>query len=185
LWRGGHDPEQIKSAVAVQLAADPPQLHPGQPTTFTLTLINAGAGHKLPTGDPDRYFTVEFRVVDQTGRVVKEQADSMGRWIMWQPVIVDLYDNRLPPLASRDYRFSYQLPDSVEGLQLQAKVKYHILTDKAYQKLKTEYGMHGDHPYNFTIYERMVPLDGPLSAEMIPLGSMRSAHEGASCQKKG
>ena len=185
LWRGGHDPEQIKSAVAVQLAADPPQPHPGQPTTFTLTLINAGAGHKLPTGDPDRYFTVEFRVVDRTGRVMKEQANSMGRWIMWQPVIVDLYDNRLPPLASRDYRFSYRLPDSVEGLKLQAKVKYHILTDKAYRKLKTTYGMHGDHPYNFTIYERMVPLDGPLSAEMISLGSMRSAPEGAICQKKG
>jgi len=185
LWRGGHDPEQIKSALAVQLAADPPELLPGLPVTFTLTVINAGAGHKLPTGDPDRYFTVEFRVLDRNGRVVKEQTHSMGRWIMWQPVIVDLYDNRLPPLAGRDYRFSYRLPDLVEGLQLQARVKYHILTDKAYQKLKDNYGLQGEHPYNFTIYERTVSLAGPLSAEMIPLGSARSAHGGASCQKKG
>jgi hypothetical protein len=185
LWRGGHDPEQIKSALAIQLAADPPELLPGLPVTFTLTVINAGAGHKLPTGDPDRYFTVEFRVLDRNGRVVKEQTHSMGRWIMWQPVIVDLYDNRLPPLAGRDYRFSYRLPDSVEGLQLQARVKYHILTDKAYQKLKDNYGLQGEHPYNFTIYERTVSLAGPLSAEMIPLGGARSAHTGASCQKKG
>ncbi len=185
LWRGGHDPEQIKSALAVQLAADPPELLPGLPVTFTLTVINAGAGHKLPTGDPDRYFTVEFRVLDRNGRVVKEQTHSMGRWIMWQPVIVDLYDNRLPPLAGRDYRFSYRLPDSVEGLQLQARVKYHILTDKAYQKLKDNYGLQGEHPYNFTIYERTVSLAGPLSTEMIPVGSARSAHAGASCQKKG
>jgi len=188
LWRGGHDPEQIKSALAVQLTADPPEILPGLPVTFTLTVINAGAGHKLPTGDPDRYFTVEFRVLDRTGRVVKEQTHSMGRWIMWQPVIVDLYDNRLPPLAGRDYRFSYRLPDSqdlIAGLQLQARVKYHILTDKAYQKLKDNYGLQGEHPYNFTIYERTVSLAGPLSAEMIPLGSARSAHAGASCQKKG
>lgn len=185
LWRGGHDPEQIKSALAVQLAADPPQFRPGAPVTFVLTLINAGAGHKLPTGDPDRYFTVEFQIIDRTGRVVKEQRDSMGRWILWQPVIVDLYDNRLPPLASRDYRFRYRLPDSVEGLQLLAKVRYHILTDKAHQKLKTTYGLEGEHPYNFTIYDRTVPLDGPLLAEMIPLGGTRSAHEGASCEKKG
>jgi hypothetical protein len=185
LWRGGHDPEQIKSALAVQLAADPPDLKPGTPATFTLTLINAGAGHKLPTGDPDRYFTVEFRVVDRNGRVVKEQTDSMGRWILWQPVIVDLYDNRLPPLASRDYRFTYRTPEPAEGLKLQVLVRYHILTDKAYETLKTRYGMQGEHPYNFTIYERIVSLDGPLSAEMIPLGSMRAAHEGASCQKKG
>ncbi len=185
LWRGGHDPEQIKSALAVQLAVDPPELRPGAPVTFTLTVINAGAGHKLPTGDPDRYFTVEFRVLDRNGRVVKEQTDSMGRWILWQPVIVDLYDNRLPPLAGRDYRFSYRLPDPVEGLQLQARVKYHILTEKAYQKLKDQYGLQGEHPYNFTIYERTVSLAGPLSAEMIPLGSARSAHEGASCTKKG
>ena len=185
LWRGGHDPEQIKSALAVQLAVDPPELRPGAPVTFTLTVINAGAGHKLPTGDPDRYFTVEFRVLDRNGRVVKEQTDSMGRWILWQPVIVDLYDNRLPPLAGRDYRFSYRLPDPVEGLQLQARVKYHILTEKAYKKLKDQYGLQGEHPYNFTIYERTVSLAGPLSAEMIPLGSARSAHEGASCTKKG
>src|SRR5207245_7724437 len=112
LGGGGHDPEQIKTALAVQLAAAPPQPRPGEPTTFTLTLINAGAGHKLPTGDPDRYFTVEFRVVDGSGRVVKDQADSMGRWILSQPVIVELYDNRLPPLASRDYRFTYRMPGS-------------------------------------------------------------------------
>jgi hypothetical protein len=77
------------------------------------------------------------------------------------------------------------LPDPIEGLQLQARVKYHILTEKAYQKLKDQYGLQGEHPYNFTIYERTVSLAGPLSAEMITLGRARSAHEGTSCTKKG
>jgi hypothetical protein len=182
LWRGGHDPEQIKSALAVQLTADPPALRPGQDTNFTLTLINAGAGHKLPTGDPDRYFTVEFRMLSKEGRILKQQKDTMGRWILWQPVILELYDNRLPSLASRDYRFRYRLPASVEGLQLQAEVRYHILTDAAYRTLKTKHGLQGDHPYSYTIYERTLPLSGPLSAELIPLG--RSSGND-SCTKKG
>ena len=41
----------------------------------------------------------------------------MGRWIMWQPAILELYDNRLLPLASREYQFAYQLPDNAEGLK--------------------------------------------------------------------
>jgi len=188
LWRGGHDPEQIKSALAVQLAAAPHDLRPGTEATFTLTLINAGAGHKLPTGDPDRYFTVEFEVVDRAGRVLKHQSSTMGRWIMWQPVIVDLYDNRLPPLASRDYRLTYRLPDSTEataGLQLRARVRYHIVTEGAYSKLKTKYGLQGEHPYNFPIYERTLRLSEPLSADVIPLGSPSAGHGGATCDKKG
>jgi hypothetical protein len=183
LWRGGHDPEQIKSALAVQLAVDPPQPRSGASATFTLTLINAGAGHKLPTGDPDRYFTVEFRVLDKAGRVVKEQTDSMGRWILWQPVIVDLYDNRLPPLASRDYLFRYQMPESVEGLQLQARVRYHILTEAAYKKLKAQYGLQGEHPYNFTIYERTIPFSGPLTTEVVSLGAAGAQSNRSMCEK--
>jgi hypothetical protein len=182
LWRGGHDPEQIKSALAVQLAANPSEVRPGAKATFRLTLINAGAGHKLPTGDPDRYFTVEFRLSDKTGRTLKEQKNTMGRWIMWQPVILEVHDNRLPPLASRDYEFSYRLPDSLEGLQLQAQVRYHILTDNAYRTLKAKHGLEGDHPYSFTIYERTVPLSGPLAAEVIPLGTSRAE---ASCRGNG
>lgn len=182
LWRGGHDPDQIKRALAVQLSVDPPAPRPGAEVTFTLALINAGAGHKLPTGDPDRYFTVEFRVLDREGRVLKEQSNTMGRWIMWQPVILELHDNRLPPLASRDYRFSYRLPDSLEGLQFQAQVRYHILTDAAYRTLKSKYGLQGDHPYWFSIYERTMPLSGPLSAEVIPLGGPQAS--GESCAKK-
>src|SRR5207249_8776346 len=53
--------------------------------------------------------------------------------------------------------------DVIAGLKLQVQVRYHILTDKAYKTLKTRYGLQGDHPYSFAIYEREVPLSGPLS----------------------
>ncbi|MGE0472682.1 MAG: multiheme c-type cytochrome [Nitrospirales bacterium] len=163
LWRGGHDPDMIKKAVAVQVQADPPSPVPGEDVTLTLTLINAGAGHKIPTGDPDRFFTVDFLVKDPNGQVVKQQTDTMGRWILWQPVIVEVYDNRLLPLASRDYRFEYEIPQSEKGWSVVARIRYHILTDDQHQMLIDRYELKADDPYVFTIYEREFPLDGSLA----------------------
>lgn len=166
LWRGGHDPEMVKRAVAVQVKADPPAPKPGEDVTLTVTLINAGAGHKIPTGDPDRFFTVEFTVRDSTGAVVEEQSDTMGRWILWQPVIVEMYDNRLLPLASRDYTFDLEVPEHEKGWRVQARIRYHILTDGQHQMLRDHYSLTADDPYVFTIYDQEFPLDGTLSAAL-------------------
>ncbi|MEE8240062.1 MAG: hypothetical protein V3R16_02240, partial [Nitrospirales bacterium] len=131
---------------------------------FTLTLINAGAGHKIPTGDPDRHFTVEFLVEDGQGRVLAQQSDTMGRWILWQPVIVEVYDNRLLPLASQDYHFTYRLPEGSRGLTMKTRVRYHILTDDQHEMLRRDYGLTATDPYSFTIYERDFPLSDGLKA---------------------
>jgi len=166
LWRGGHDPEMIKQAVAVRVQAEPQAPRPGERVTFTATLINAGAGHKIPTGDPDRHFTVEFLVRDKDGRVLSRQSDTMGRWVMWQPVVLEVYDNRLLPLASRAYTFTYRMPDQVAGLTLTTLVRYHILTDGQHEMLRTKYGLTSGEPYRFTIYERTFPLSGELMAAL-------------------
>ena len=166
LWRGGHDPDMVKRAVAVQVKADRDHPQPGEQIEFRLTLLNAGAGHKIPTGDPDRYFTVEFSVENQQGEVLKQQTSTMGRWVMWQPAIIELYDNRLMPLASREYEFVYRLPDHGQGLILKTRVQYHILTDKQHKMLQTKYGLTGDDPYRFVIYERSFPLTSDLAAAL-------------------
>ncbi len=166
LWRGGHDPEMIKRAVAVQVKADPATPKAGEQVLFTLTLINAGAGHKIPTGDPDRHFTVEFIMQDKQGKVLDRQTDTMGRWILWQPAIVELYDNRLLPLASRDYTFSYRFPTEQGRVTLKTLVRYHILTDDQHEMLKRKYGLTAEDPYSFTIYERSFPLSNNLAAAL-------------------
>lgn len=166
LWRGGHDPEMIKRAVAIQVRADPPDPEPGDTVTMTLTLINAGAGHKIPTGDPDRHFTVEFYVKDPSGQVVQEQTDTMGRWILWQPVILEVYDNRLLPLASRAYRFSYRIPEGRSDLVVDARVRYHILTDGQHDTLRKNYGLRSNDPYRYTIYTRRFPLSHELEVAL-------------------
>src|SRR6476660_5648906 len=163
LWRGGHDPAMVKQAVDIKVVAEPAEPKPGDKVHVTLTLTNAGAGHKLPTGDPDRHFTVEFAVEDQSRKVLERQQETMGRWILWQPAIVELHDNRLMPLASRDYTFEYQLPKDVTGLTLITKVRYHIQTERQHQMLIDKYGLTAPDPYFFTVYERVVPLTGNLA----------------------
>jgi hypothetical protein len=165
LWRGGHDPDMIKRAIAVQLHAQPAEPRPGDRVTFTLRLINAGAGHKIPTGDPDRHFTVEFLVLDEHQQVREHQTDTMGRWILWQPMIVELYDNRLLPLASRDYTFRYRVPDDTK-VTLKARVRYHIVTDGQHKMLERKYGLTAADPYSFVIYEREFELNESLAVAL-------------------
>lgn len=181
LWRGGHDPEMVKRAVAVQVQADPPDPKPGDRVRIALTLINAGAGHKIPTGDPDRHFTVEFLVQDPQGQVVDRQVDTMGRWILWQPVIVEVYDNRLLPLASQDYTFTFRLPETPQGMTITARVRYHILTDGQHEMLRTKFGLTAHDPYSFTVYEREFPLDQDLS----PMLDQASVDPRLACMVEG
>lgn len=162
LWRGGHFPEMIRQAVTVRVRPDKPTFQPGDPARWTLTLTNSGAGHKIPTGDPDRYFTIVFEVVDAAGEVLKRQEHTMRRWIVWWPVIWEVYENRLMPLDSRDYMFRYRLPEKPEGLKLRTLVKYHILTDAQYKKLQTRYGLSVEVPYVFTIFEQEFGINEPL-----------------------
>jgi hypothetical protein len=148
----------IKQAVSVELTADPSEFKAGGKEKFILKFKNSGAGHKIPTGDPDRYFTITFTVKDRQGRVVSSQNYTMGRWIWWKPVILELYDNRIAPLQSRDYTFSTQIPPEGNPRTLFIQVKYHIMTEKAYKKLMTHYGLGVEVPHVFTIYEREIPL---------------------------
>lgn len=188
LWRGGHDTGMIQRAVAVQVKADAPSPKPGDRLRITLTLINAGAGHKIPTGDPDRHFTVEFSVVDRQGNVLDRQSSTMGRWILWQPAIVELYDNRLLPLASRDYQYTYRIPAQPEDLILKTRVQYHILTDGQHEMLRGKYGLRGDDPYRFVIYEREFPLSENFAEAMTDELGPRVANgvllESPSCKVK-
>jgi hypothetical protein len=165
LWRGGHDPEQLNRALTAALTADEPTLTAGRRTTWTLTMTNSGAGHMLPTGDPDRYLLAELEVRDKTGRVVSSQRDTIRRWLIWWPVIYEYRDTRIAPLASRDLTLAYDVPADDEGVTLTARVSYRFMTDRQYQRLKTKYGMQVDKTYVIPLYEQTLPL---RSGETMP-----------------
>ncbi|MCX5725215.1 MAG: hypothetical protein NTX84_12030 [Nitrospirae bacterium] len=49
---------------------------------------------------------------------------------------------------------------------MKARVQYHILTDKQHEMLQTQYGLTGNDPYRFVVYEREFPLSGDLAAAL-------------------
>ena len=160
LWQGGHSPEMVKRALRGELTSDKALYAPGETARFSLKLTNSGAGHKVPTGDPDRFFTISFKVVNNEGRVLKEKTHTIGRWIIWKPVIVELYGNRVPPLESRDYTFEYRVPRNGKvELRLAVEVRYHIMTERTHAKLKEKYGLTGSDPISFVVYEYERPLN--------------------------
>ena len=81
-------------------------------------------------------------------------------------MIVEVYDNRLLPLASRDYEFTYEIPKDRKGLVVEARVRYHILTDGQHAMLREKYGLRGNDPYVFNIYSREFPLDSTLGVAL-------------------
>ena len=160
LWRGGHSPEMIKRALQAELAPPAAPVAPGGEARFLLRVTNGGAGHAIPTGDPDRYFRIELELRDGEGHVIRQRSHTISRWIIWRPIILELFQNRILPLESRDYYLTARMPEpsTAEGMTVHAKVSYHILTERAYQKLQEQYGLTEEVPHVFTIYEETLPL---------------------------
>lgn len=160
LWQGGHFPEMVKRALTVEVRGDKKIYSPGEKARFTLTLENTGAGHRIPTGDPDRFFTVSFRVVDGKDHVLKEKTHPIGRWILWKPLIVEVYENRPSPFESLSYDFDYRIPSDGEGLRLITEVAYHIMSERTHGKLEKKYGLTARDPYRFVIFRETISLKG-------------------------
>ena len=106
LFRGGHDSETVRQALAVDVEMSTTG---SDERTATVGVRNTGAAHYLPTGVPDRHLTVEFRLLGEDGRLLEERTHRLKRTIMWRPFIVDLWDTRLPSGARRAYTFAVDM----------------------------------------------------------------------------
>ena len=152
LWRGGHDPEMVKSALEARFeevaraAADA--------RNFVLTLTNVGAAHYLPTGTPDRFLSIDFSLLDREGRVLKTQHHTARRTIIWRPIIIDLRDTRLPRWQPRSYEFSVPVTSSSDFAAIQAVVRYHLLDEKRRKRI----GYDNKEPIAYDVFRQVIPL---------------------------
>jgi len=107
-WRGAGIPKDQGAHPPV--AANPPGLAlTGEwlPDALSLTLTNARAGHRLPTGDPERWVLVELSWTDRFGEQLGETwQHRIGQTWEWWPEPKKLADNRLAPRESRTMRVS-------------------------------------------------------------------------------
>ncbi len=116
--------------------------------TYTLTVKNELAGHRVPTGDPERFFLIFFQLKNEKGEVVSEKIDRIGEHWEWHPEAKKLSDNNLYPNEERAFYFSVN-PSHKGTYTLTVKVTKHRLSQKHadYNKLDESY------PLFITIFE--------------------------------
>lgn len=115
--------------------------------TLGLRLTNKFAGHKVPTGDPERHYFIRLDLLDTHQQIVQSDTFRIGEEWQWYPTAKKLSDNNLRPGESRD--FIQSLPrKSSEGLRWKVTVTKHRMTPeiKAFHHLT-------DYPLSITVFE--------------------------------
>lgn len=150
LFQGGHHPGMVKGALDVEYEKSFDQGKNKYEFTFRLT--NVGASHFLPTGTPDRHLTLELRLLDNKGRLIKEKLYKMKRYILWRPFIVDIKDTRLPYGKPREYTFAFKTDGRNPPSILDVTVQYHLLDEKRRRRI----GYENKEPIAYPIYKERI-----------------------------
>jgi hypothetical protein len=154
LWRGGHDPAMVQSALKAELTEESVA---GGKRLLVLTLTNVGARHFLPTGTPDRHLMVTLRLLDANDRPVRVETHKLIRTVMWRPFIVDLWDTRLPYQEPRRYALELDSHDAGRAYTLEAVVRYGLLEESRRRRI----GYENREPISYEIYHARLKLKGP------------------------
>lgn len=120
---------------------------------FSFTVKNSNAGHRVPTGDPERFFLIDFELFDEEKNSIATQTERIGEHWEWHPEAKKLSDNNLNPLEERTYLFNPTLAKKGK-YSLTIKVTKHRMDKKTadYNQLGEEY------PLFITIFEEVFPF---------------------------
>jgi len=122
-WIGSHLPKGGETAPAlwdslasllppgVALRADPaPRARPGTAAEWSIRAVNAHAGHRLPTGDPERSVWIQLAAVADGGDTLARLERRIEQHYQWYPEVRKLSDSRLAPGDSITVTLRYQVP---------------------------------------------------------------------------
>lgn len=144
LWRGGHSPEMVSSALDITFRRSGPD-------QFQVTLLNKGAGHRLPTGAPMRYLLVSFRSYDAAGKLLRQKNYRLRRNVIWRPFVIDLPDGRLEPYKIRKFQFE---PDPSRAQRVEARVGYHLMPEKERREIRADRSV----PIEYELFRQELPV---------------------------
>ncbi|HEV2548898.1 MAG TPA: multiheme c-type cytochrome [Stellaceae bacterium] len=152
LWRGGHDPEMVRQALAIALNEAPAAA--GQ-RRFVLSVENIGAAHFLPTGTPDRHLLLRLRLLDDRANVLAEQEEKLVRTILWRPFIADLWDTRLPRGQSHSIELAFPAQATPSERMVEARVSYFLVDDRRRRRI----GYEDAKAIGYEVFHRTLSLD--------------------------
>ena len=141
LWPGGYSAAQLARAFSFDARQQDDQL--------IINITNTGAGHKVPTGDPDRFMLLEFLWRDDNGHEQRLHQVKFKRQIVWQPIMFVWSDNRLAP--DERLTLSGRMPD-IPG-ELLVRADYHVMTERQLQRLKERFGLQNPWPIQITFLD--------------------------------
>jgi len=121
--------------------------------SFKTIVTNKFAGHRVPTGDPERFIITKLSVYDlSNSSCVAVDSFRIGERWEWYPVAKKVGDNNLNPGESREYQLATQLSKGQYKFELKA-YKYRT-TDELikYNKLGDNY------PSHIQFFEKSIPF---------------------------
>ena len=129
------------SALVFRLETERASYRPGETAAVVLELENARAGHMLPTGDVERFITVEVEGLTSDGTVFDSQSVRIGQHWQWYPEVKKISDNRLRPQEKREHRIAIRLPETPGPVVFRASAVHHRLSEEnaAYHGLLGRY----------------------------------------------
>jgi hypothetical protein len=172
LWRGIHDPEMVKQAIAVTLLPDASSYAAGDTVTLKIVVTNKGAGHFFPTYVTPKVF-VQAHLLDAKGNMVD---DTVQQAVIGRDVALDLsqenYDTRIAPDASRTITYVQQIPSDATTLRVRIIVHPDHFYRQFFEALLANGGGGKGRPFlqqalrqaessPFTVFEREISLSDP------------------------
>lgn len=144
-WPGAYSEQQLQKVFSFKAWKKEDKLH--------VTITNSGAGHKAPTGDPDRFITLDLIWKEPSGNEVILKTIEFKRQIIWQPVMFVWSDNRLGPGESLN--IITDLPEQAGSLYVNGT--YHVMTDRSLKRLKEKHDLKEEWPIHrpFIQYQKI------------------------------
>ncbi len=95
----------------IELRADrAPSAREGATAAWGVRAVNANAGHRLPTGDPERSVVIHLEAITSAGDTIARAEHAIEQRYQWSPVVKKLSDNRLAPGDSAIVTLRYRVP---------------------------------------------------------------------------
>lgn len=116
---------------------------------YTLTIKNSFAGHAVPTGDPERFITIQMTITDSIGRTIQGRNFRIGEQWKWYPEAQKIHDNNLQPLESRNYKLK-QVWDRPGNYHLAIEITKHRMSEENAK----HHGLLGHYPLSISIFQK-------------------------------
>ncbi len=156
LWPGAYSNHQLQKAFSFRAQQNK--------NSLTITISNSGAGHKVPTGDTDRFIVMDFfwQETGSNNQIEKKiYSIEFKRQVVWQPIMFVLSDNRLAPGESK--KIDIELPSLSSSPSRTGKLSvnayYHVMTTHSLKRLKDKFELKNEWPIKrLFIKKQVIPI---------------------------